>query len=76
MMSIQRKTLSPLEKEQLLLDKLEQTKLKLAKLREKRKLEIGELAVKCGLAQFDDEQLLLLFESMMRENSVDYTAEH
>jgi hypothetical protein len=49
------KTLS--EKEQQLINKIEKAKKDLANLKQKRKEKIGELAIKAGLANFDDQLL-------------------
>ncbi len=49
------KTLS--EKEQQLIKKIEKAKKDLANLKQKRKEKIGELAIKAGLANVDDQLL-------------------
>lgn len=49
------KTLS--EKEQKLINKIEKAKKDLANLKQKRKEKIGELAIKAGLANVDDQLL-------------------
>ena len=43
--------------EEVLLDRIEKAKIKLEKLQQKRKLEIGTLAYKHGLQQFDIQTL-------------------
>ena len=50
-MAKMKKTLS--EKEQELVNIISETKKKLAKLQDKQKIELGELACKHGLNQFD-----------------------
>ncbi len=45
------------ETEQKLLENIKKTQEKLKKLRQKRKLEIGELAIKYGLDDLTNEQL-------------------
>jgi hypothetical protein len=48
---------SPSEKEKNLLEKIEKAKKDLAKLKQKRKEKLGELAIKAGLASIDNELL-------------------
>ena len=55
--------------EAVLLDRIEKTTLKLDKLQEKHKLEIGSLAYKYGLHQFDIKQLDLAFSKLSMELS-------
>ena len=50
-----KKTVSQMEA--LLLDRIDKAKIKLDKLQQKHKLEIGNLAYKHGLHQFDIQQL-------------------
>lgn len=71
-MSIQKKTLLK-EKEQKLIDKIERAKKELLQLQEKRRKEIGQLACKHGLDDFDDNVLesafLKLSKELMHEHS-------
>jgi hypothetical protein len=48
---------SPSEKEKKLLDRIEKAKKDLAKLKQKRKEKIGELAIKAGLSGIDNQVL-------------------
>ena len=50
-----------------LLDRIEKAKIKLDKLQQKYKLEIGTLAYKHGLHQFDIKQLDLAFSKLAGE---------
>ena len=52
------------EKEKRLLLRIESAKQALSKLQEKRKLDIGALAIKHGLDQFDNATLGRLFENI------------
>ncbi|HAT9402037.1 hypothetical protein SDC32_11685 [Legionella pneumophila serogroup 8] len=58
--------------EALLLDRIEKAKIKLDKLQQKHKLEIGHLAYKHGLHQFDikrlDKAFLKLANELCHEN--------
>jgi len=56
-----------LEKEKELLDKIEKAKLDLAKLQRKQKIEIGTLACKHGLNEFDTKTLNSAFEKLSGE---------
>ena len=56
-------------KEQMLLDKIKKTKDSLNKLRDKRKKEIGDLAVKAGLGEIDNQTLKTAFEKLATELS-------
>lgn len=62
-----KKTASQMEA--VLMDKIEQAKLKLDKLQQKHKLEIGTLAYKHGLQNFDIKQLDNAFARMAKELS-------
>lgn len=53
-------------KEQLLIDRIEKAKQQLASLQQKRKLEIGELAYQCGIANFTDEELIEKFTNLAK----------
>ena len=55
------------QKEQLILDKIDKYKQELVTLREKRKKEIGEIAIKAGLADLDNRQLKTTFERLANE---------
>jgi hypothetical protein len=57
--------------EAVLLDKIEKAKIKLDKLQDKHKLEIGSLAYKHGLHQFDIKQLDSAFSNLFKELSRD-----
>ncbi|HAT3891402.1 hypothetical protein SDB42_06290 [Legionella pneumophila serogroup 1] len=59
------KTVSQMEA--VLLDRIEKAKIKLDKLQQKHKLEIGTLAYKHGLHQFDIKQLDSAFLKLARE---------
>lgn len=53
--------------EAVLLDRIEKSKIKLEKLQQKHKLEIGALAYKHGLHQLDTKQLETAFLKLARE---------
>ncbi|MFO8991858.1 hypothetical protein SC763_14535 [Legionella pneumophila serogroup 1] len=53
--------------EAVLLDRIEKAKIKLEKLQQKHKLEIGALAYKHGLHQFDIQRLDAAFLNLARE---------
>lgn len=57
-----KKTVSQMEA--VLMDRIEQAKIKLDKLQQKHKLEIGHLAYKHGLHQFDIQQLDAVFSKL------------
>lgn len=61
------KTVSQMEA--LLLDRIEKAKLKLEKLQQKHKLEIGHLAYKHGLHEVDIKQLDAAFLKLAKELS-------
>ncbi|CZH18294.1 TPA: hypothetical protein ACG3NF_002783 [Legionella pneumophila] len=61
------KTVSQMEA--VLLDRIEKAKIKLDKLQQKHKLEIGSLAYKHGLHQFNHNQLDLAFLKLAKELS-------
>ena len=63
------KTVSQMEA--LLLDRIEKAKIKLEKLQQKHKLEIGTLAYKHGLHQFDFKRLDAAFLEIALEFSRD-----
>ena len=54
--------------EALLLDRIEKAKLKLDKLQQKHKLEIGSLAYKHGLHKFEMKHLESLFSKIANEH--------
>lgn len=60
-----KKTVSQMEA--VLMDKIEQAKQRLAKLQQKHKLEIGSLAYKHGLQEFDIKQLDNTFAKLVKE---------
>ncbi|HAT7074084.1 TPA: hypothetical protein JAN90_15260 [Legionella pneumophila] len=53
--------------EAVLLDRIEQAKIKLDKLQQKHKLEIGSLAYKHNLHQFDIQRLDVAFLKLSKE---------
>jgi len=57
-------TLSFLDREKRLLDRIEKAKHALNKLQEKRKRDIGTLALKHGLDRFDNSTLDQLFQNI------------
>ncbi|MHA3133803.1 hypothetical protein [Legionella pneumophila] len=59
------KTVSQMEA--VLLDRIEKAKIKLEKLQQKHKLEIGTLAYKHGLHQFDNKRLEAAFLRLSNE---------
>lgn len=59
------KTISQMEA--VLLDRIKQAKIKLEHLQQKHKLEIGTLAYKHGLHQFDNKQLDAAFLKLAKE---------
>ncbi|HHG8504972.1 TPA: hypothetical protein ACPYPV_000523 [Legionella pneumophila] len=61
------KTVSQMEA--VLLDRIEKAKIKLDKLQQKHKLEIGTVAYKNGLHQFDIKQLDSAFFKLAKELS-------
>lgn len=60
-----KKTVSQMEA--VLMDKIEQAKVRLEKLQQKHKLEIGALAYKHGLQNIDIKQLDNAFAKMAKE---------
>lgn len=60
-----KKTIS--DKEQEYLRIIEDTKSKLKKLQSKKKTELGELAHKCGLGDFDLKELKTHFKKLAEE---------
>lgn len=56
--------------EAIILDRIEKTKTKLDKLQQKHKLEIGSLAYKHGLHQFDIKRLDQAFAKIASEELV------
>ena len=60
-----KKTIS--DKEQEYLKLIEDTKNKLKKLQNKKKIELGELAHKCGLGDFDLKELKSHFLKLAKE---------
>lgn len=61
------------EKEIALLEKIEKARKDLAKLKEKRKIEIGEMAIKSGLGEFDNETIESKFKQIVQEMKNDHT---
>jgi hypothetical protein len=59
--------------EAVLLDRIEKANAKLAKLQQRHKLEIGSLAYKHGLHQFDIKQLDHAFARIAREVCHDHS---
>ena len=57
------------DKEQEYLKIIEETKNKLKKLQSKKKIELGELAHKCGLGAFDLKELTTHFLKLAKELS-------
>lgn len=55
------------EKEQALLDKIQKARKDLNRLKDKRRREIGGLAMKAGLADIDNDTLLTAFEKLAKE---------
>ena len=60
-----KKTVSQMEAA--LMDRIENAKAKLGKLQQKHKVEIGSLAYKHGLHQFDMKQLDVVFAKIAKE---------
>lgn len=60
-----KKTLTQMEA--VLMDRIEKARLKLEKLQQKQKIEIGALAIKHGLHQFDMEKLDIAFSCLAQE---------
>ena len=65
------KTVSQMEA--VLMDKIAKAKEKLGKLQQKHKLEIGSLAYKYGLHQFDLKQLNSVFAKIAKELNHDHS---
>ncbi|HAT8326961.1 TPA: hypothetical protein GDD11_15190 [Legionella pneumophila] len=63
------KTVSQMEA--VLLDRIKQAQIKLEKLQQKQKLELGALACKHGLHQFDIKRLDTAFLNLAKELSND-----
>jgi hypothetical protein len=63
-----KKTVS--DKEQEYLKLIEDTKKKLKALQNKKKIELGELAHKCGLGDFELKDLKVYFQKLHNELSV------
>lgn len=53
-----------LSKEQTLIDRIEKAKQALGAFREQRKLEIGQLAYQCGIAELPNDMLKAAFLSL------------
>ncbi len=64
-MTKNKKNISDKEKEYLKI--IKDTKKKLKKLQNKRKTELGELAYKCGLSDFDSKDLENHFTKLAKE---------
>lgn len=64
------KTISQME--EVLLDRIEKAKIKLEKLQQKHKLEIGTLAYKHSLHQFDIKRLDAAFLKLAEELSYEH----
>lgn len=62
-----KKSVSDKEKEYLKI--IDDTKKKLKRLQEKKKIELGELAHKCGLGDFDLKELKTHFLKLVKELS-------
>lgn len=43
---------------------LQSTKVKLEKLRTQKAMEIGKLALKCGIGDFSEEELTVIFQNL------------
>jgi hypothetical protein len=69
-MKMSKKTASQMEA--VLMDKIEQAKTRLEKLQQKHKLELGSLAYKHGLHQFDLKQLDEAFLKLVGELQYDH----
>ena len=54
------------EKRESLLKQVQAAQKRLDELEMKRKMEIGDLAIKCGLADMDDEILKTAFEKLAK----------
>ncbi len=57
------------EKEQKLIEKIEQAKKDLARLQDKRRIELGKLACKHGLDAYEDSALDKAFAKLSKELS-------
>lgn len=57
------------DKEQEYLKIIDDTKIKLKKLQDKKKIELGELACKCGLSDFDLKELKMHFLKLAKDLS-------
>ncbi len=55
-------------KEQKLKERIEKAKQQLSTLQQKRKLEIGELAYQCGIADLADDKLLEVFTHLASQH--------
>lgn len=64
---IERKKLSSMERQQKLIDKIEKAKNELARLKNDRLIECGELLAKYGLEQVDDTILDQSFQKLAKE---------
>lgn len=58
------------EKEQVLLEKIQKARQDLNRLKDKRRREIGQLAMKAGLADMDNEELKIAFERIAEELTI------
>lgn len=67
-----KKTVSQME--EVLLDRIEKAKIKLSQLQQKHKLELGSLAYKHGLHQYDVQRLDAAFLKLAEEFSYDNTS--
>lgn len=56
-------------KEQKLIERIEKAKQELASFREQRKLEIGQLAYQCGIAEFNNEVLKTAFATLAQQHA-------
>lgn len=66
-MSDSKQKKSHVDKEKALIEKLEKAKKDLAKLQNKRKMEIGQIAMKAGLSTIDDKTLAKAFSKLAKE---------
>ena len=62
--------ISSIEKETKLKEKIEKAKTQLKKLKQKRKIEIGALAIKYGLDKLTDSQLAKAFARLKKEHDL------
>ena len=58
---------STIEKEQALIEKIQKARKDIMRLKDKRKRELGALAMKAGLADIENKRLLSEFEKLAVE---------